>query len=88
MKKLIIAALLFSASSVALAGPKCTDGENANWIAEDVMKQKIEAQGYRIKKFKKTTGGCYEIYGYDSNNNDNKVEIYFHPETAEIVKIK
>ncbi|WP_370239003.1 PepSY domain-containing protein [Neptunomonas phycophila] len=86
MKKLIIAALLLTASSVTLAGPKCTDGENANWIPEDTMKQQIEEQGYSIKKFKKTSGGCYEIYGYDNKNN--KVEIYFHPETGDIVKKK
>ena len=48
------------------------------------MKQNITDQGYRIKKFKETRGGCYEIYGYDSA--DHKVEIYFNPVSGDIVK--
>ena len=86
MKSLVIATLLLTSASAAMAGPKCTDGDKTNWIPEDTMKQQILDQGYSIKKFKVTSGGCYEIYGYDQD--DNRVEIYFHPETGDIVKKK
>jgi hypothetical protein len=37
-----------------------------------------------IKVFKKTTSGCYEIYGY--NKDGKKAEVYFNPVTGEIVE--
>lgn len=45
------------------------------------MKQKIAEMGYKdIKVFKKTTTGCYEIYGYTGDGR--KAEVYFHPVTG------
>ncbi|MDF2181057.1 PepSY domain-containing protein [Neptuniibacter sp. CAU 1671] len=86
MKSLMIATVMMTAAGTALAGPKCTDGDKTNWIPEDTMQQQILDQGYSIKKFKVTSGGCYEIYGYDQEQR--RVEIYFHPETGEVVKAK
>ena len=49
------------------------------------MKDKIAAMGYKnIRVFKKTTTGCYEIYGY--NKDGQKAEVYFNPVTGEVVK--
>lgn len=49
------------------------------------MKQKIADMGYKdIKIFKKTTTGCYEIYGYTADGH--KAEVYFNPVTAAIVE--
>lgn len=85
MKKFLLATAMIVASAGAMAGPKCTEGDNkSNWIPEDQFKQNLLDQGYQIKTFKVTDGGCYEIYGY--NQNKQKVEIYFHPESAEILK--
>jgi hypothetical protein len=84
MKKLfaITAAVLVSTS--ALAGPTCTDGNKDNWIPEDTFQKNLVEQGYKIKKFKTTSGGCYEIYGH--NAEGQKVEIYFNPVNGDIVK--
>lgn len=85
MKALLISsvvALTFAGS--AIAGPKCTDADRSSWMSQDAMKAQIQEQGYRIKKFKETSGNCYEIYGYD--NQDRRVEIYFNPVSGEAVK--
>ncbi|CUB05802.1 PepSY domain-containing protein [Marinomonas fungiae] len=85
MKALLISSVItLTFAGSAIAGPKCTDVERSSWMSQDAMKQQISDQGYRIKKFKETSGNCYEIYGYD--NKDRKVEIYFNPVTGEAVK--
>ena len=70
----------------AFAGPKCTDVDKSKWQDQKGFKVKLKEQGYRIKVFKVTSGNCYEIYGWDKDSK--KVEIYFHPVTAKIVKKK
>ncbi|MGB0467226.1 MAG: PepSY domain-containing protein [Pontibacterium sp.] len=85
-KSLTIAATLLLVPTLASAGPRCTDGARDNWMPEETMKQQIRDLGYSIKKFKVTRRGCYEIYGWDQHKN--RVEIYFHPETGEVVKKK
>jgi hypothetical protein len=49
------------------------------------FKSKIEAEGYRISKFKQP-GSCYEIYGTDKDGK--KVEIYFNPVDGSVSKSK
>jgi hypothetical protein len=85
MKKILLATLMIVASTGAMAGPKCTDGDDkSHWIPKDQFEQNLLVKGYQIKKFKESSGGCYELYGY--NQNQQRVEIYFHPESAEIIK--
>ncbi len=82
---IITAAGLCLVSSAALASPTCTKEPESKWISESTMKQKIAEMGYKdIKVFKKTTTGCYEIYGYTPDGH--KAEVYFNPVTAEIVE--
>ena len=72
-------------SSSALASPNCTKEPESKWLSETVMKQKIADMGYKdIKVFKKTTTGCYEIYGYTADGH--KAEVYFNAVTAEVVE--
>lgn len=81
----IAAAGLCLASSAALASPTCTKEPEDKWLSETAMKQKITEMGYKeIKVFKKTTTGCYEIYGYTADGR--KAEVYFNPVTAAIVE--
>ncbi|MFW1678769.1 PepSY domain-containing protein [Pontibacter sp. JAM-7] len=86
MKSILFTTVLMTAAGTVFAGPKCTDGDQSNWLPELAMQQKILDQGYSIKKFKVTSGGCYEIYGYDQERR--RVEIYYHPETGDVVKAK
>lgn len=88
MSRPVAIALIAAASLVpalAFASPVCTKEPQSKWIPEAQMKERIAKMGYqRIKVFKKTATGCYEIYGY--NAKGARVEVYFDPVTAEIVR--
>lgn len=76
MKILIATLMTLSISYQALAKKECTKEPKEKWMSEADFKKKVEAEGYKIKKFK-TPGTCYEIYG--TNKEGKKVEIYFNP---------
>ena len=61
---------------------RCAVAPSAVWIPEADMRARIVGLGYRIDVFKKTIGGCYEIYG---RKDGKRVEAYFHPITGERV---
>ncbi|MBY0412986.1 MAG: PepSY domain-containing protein [Bdellovibrionales bacterium] len=83
MKKILLVTLLMSLSVVAYAKKNCTDQTKDKWMSEADFKKKVEADGYKIRKFKQP-GTCYEIYG--TNKDGKEVEIYFNPVDASIVK--
>jgi len=83
MKTLLALALVFSFAGAANAAKTCTDQPKDKWMSEADFKKKVEADGYKIKKFK-TPGTCYEIYGTDKDGK--KVEIYFNPVDGTPVK--
>lgn len=82
------AAYLFAIVGLALAsqawaGPQCTTAPKEKWQDAKVFEAEL-AKTYSIKKFKTTSGNCYEIYGRDQQGK--KVEIYFNPVDGKIVK--
>jgi hypothetical protein len=81
----LLAATFSLVAQTALAGPQCNAPKD-KWVPADLFQKRLVEQGYQIKKFKETTGGCYEIYGHDKSGQ--KVEIYFDPATGNIVKQK
>ncbi len=85
MKHLLLASFLILGSLSAQAKKTCTDQPKDKWMSEADFKKKIEEEGYKIKKFKQP-GSCYEIYGTDKEGK--KVEVYFNPVDASIVKMK
>ena len=86
MRNVIFAFMgLFLTTGVAFAKKDCTDQPKDKWMSETEFKKKVEAQGYKISKFKQP-GTCYEIYG--QNKEGKKVEIYFNPVDGSIVKEK
>lgn len=85
MTQIILTAFILLAGLSAQAKDSCTDQPKDKWMTEEAFKQKAEADGYKIRKFK-TPGSCYEIYGTDKNGKD--VEIYFNPVDGRIVKSK
>ena len=68
----------------AFAGPQCTDEPESKWLTEAEFRERIQPLGHDIVLLKKTAGNCYEIYAKDGSGN--RVEIYFDPITAEVVK--
>lgn len=83
MKTLLATVLALSFAGVAVAKSSCTDQPKDKWMSEADFKKKVEAEGYKIKRFKQP-GTCYEIYGTDKDGK--KVEIYFNPVDGTIVK--
>jgi hypothetical protein len=84
MKKLMLTFSLFLLANSALAGPKCTNEPRENWkpaweVLEIAMKEVP-----KLKMLKVTKGKCYEIYGWSTSGE--KLEIYYHPVTAEVKK--
>jgi hypothetical protein len=79
----VSAALVAALPVQAWAGANCKAYPKAEWLSEADARSKIEAQGYKIAKFK-VDGNCYEIYG--TNNAGKKVEIYFDAKTLDVVK--
>jgi hypothetical protein len=78
---LLVAVTLVSGS--AFADANCPKYPKSEWMPEGEAKAKLEAEGYKIKKFK-VDGNCYEIYG--TNKDGKKVEIYFDAKTLAVVK--
>ncbi|MGC9163365.1 MAG: PepSY domain-containing protein [Thiomonas sp.] len=78
------ALLLGSLTSLAVAGPTCTDKPPSAWRDAATFQAELRAKGYTIDKFKTTKGQCYEIYGKDAAGK--RVEIYFDPVDGRIVK--
>ncbi|MBD0785844.1 PepSY domain-containing protein [Vibrio sp. Y2-5] len=76
---------LMATSSLAMASdPVCTKQPESKWMPFDQAKQQVLDMGYKIKKFKTTSTGCYELYGY--NAEGKKAEIYFNP--VDMSKVK
>jgi len=76
---------VFLFCNAAHAKKNCTDEPKEKWMSEAAFKKKVEAEGFKIKKFK-TPGTCYEIYG--TNKDGKKVEIYFNPVDGSVAKKK
>ncbi|SAK42976.1 hypothetical protein AWB81_00180 [Caballeronia arationis] len=77
----LMAAVGFSGAAFAKAD--CTAHPKSEWMKESDARSQLEAQGYKIKKFK-VDGNCYEIYGH--NEDGKKVEIYYDTKTLAVVK--
>jgi hypothetical protein len=84
MRHILLATfVLLAGLSAAEAKKTCTDQPKEKWMSQDDFKKKVEEMGYKIRKFKQP-GSCYEIYG--TNKEGKKVEVYFNPVDASIVK--
>ncbi|ENM5814754.1 PepSY domain-containing protein [Vibrio mimicus] len=71
-------------SAAAFADPTCTKEPESSWIPFEQAQQQVEEMDYKIKVFKVTKTGCYELYGHDKDSK--RVEIYFNPTNMEKVK--
>lgn len=81
----LLTVLLLGLSFVACSKKtECTTEPKDKWLDRDAFEQSLVEQGYKIAKFKVTEGNCYEIYGFDQE--EQKVEIYFNPVDGSVVK--
>lgn len=85
MKALFSAIALMTslaAAGTALASDKCNVPQ-AEWQPTEALQQKLEAEGWTIRKLK-VDDGCYEVYG--TNAEGKRIEAYFDPKTFAVVK--
>jgi hypothetical protein len=83
MVKILALLAALGVSGAAFAKADCAAHPKSEWMKESDARAKLEAEGYKIKKFK-VDGNCYEIYGH--NKDGKKVEIYYDAKTLAVVK--
>ena len=83
MKVVALGVIALALSGSAFAAADCKKHPKSEWLSEADAKARIQAQGYKIGKFK-VDGNCYEIYG--TNKDGKKVEIYFDTKSLDVVK--
>ncbi|NOL49801.1 PepSY domain-containing protein [Pelistega europaea] len=84
-KQILFASVIASFSSVALASTQCTHYPENERIPSIQFQQKLQQEGYHIKKFE-IDDNCYEIEG--TNAKGERVEINFDMKTGQAVKSK
>jgi hypothetical protein len=72
------------AAGAAQASDKCAV-PRAEWQPQQVLQQKLEGEGWNIRKIK-VDDGCYEVYGTDASGR--RMEAYFDPKTFTVMKSK
>ncbi|SOD95449.1 PepSY domain-containing protein [Caenispirillum bisanense] len=79
-----VAATLLALAPAAMAADLCAPTEGPRKTMEEVAAM-LEGQGYDVRKMD-TEDGCIEMKGMDKDGK--RVEVYVHPVTAEVVKVK
>ena len=77
---LILTAVPFQAT-LATGLHQCESGDQSNWKTPESLKDKLLAEGWKVRKIKED-GGCYEVYA--TTPEGTRAEAYFHPETLEL----
>lgn len=83
--KFLFAVSLTLAPGLASAGDICPPTAKSDWMSADAIAEKAGALGYVVRKVEEEHG-CWEVKGTDAAGA--RVEVYFHPVTAEVVKVK
>ena len=85
MKKFVavfVNVLIFSSHAVATGLATCDSGPEEQWRSQVELREKLEKQGWEVRRIK-VDAGCYEVYAL--NEDGERVEAYFHPETLKPV---
>lgn len=85
--KTLMTLCLLAVSAGALASEKeaCGNAPRDQWMNEEAMMQKAQAQGLEVKRLK-VEDNCYEVYAFDQQGR--KVEAYFNPVSGDLVDTK
>jgi len=78
----VIALGAASAAQASSLGRPCTAAPESQWLSLDALKQKAEAQGYKVRKAK-LKAACGEIYVLDPNGD--RIELFVDPTSGNIV---
>jgi hypothetical protein len=86
-------ATIFAIAAAAVATPalagdddnRCGNVPRGEWMSLSQIEAKATEKGYAVRKIE-IDDGCYEVYGSDGSGN--RVEVYFHPLSAEVMKVE
>jgi hypothetical protein len=87
MKKLIMctaAVFALSFAGEAMASELCKPYDKSQWLSKEQITEKVKAMGYEVRKLAEEDG-CWEVKGM---KDGKRVEAYFDPVSAELVKSK
>jgi hypothetical protein len=73
-------------STIAVANVQCTSAEKTSWQKESRFRATIKNQGYRITRFQISSGNCYEVHGFNTENR--RVWMFFDPVTGGLVEAR
>ncbi len=86
MKLTLLAATIAATMPfAALAEDICVTTTTDVWQTEDAVKAHATELGFEVANLKKEDG-CYEVYATDTVGT--KLEVFFHPVTLQIHKVK
>ncbi len=74
--------LTFGQAAWATGLATCDSGPKENWVPKEELQSRLEEKGWTVRRIKED-GGCWEVYALDEEGE--RVEAYFHPETLEQV---
>lgn len=77
-----LVALACGSTARAQHAERCAPIPKAEWKPQAELERTLTDRGWKISRVK-IEHGCYEVYGRDEKNN--KVEVFFHPKTLEVV---
>ncbi len=79
--------LLMTTTELALASgdAECPAAPKSEWMSEQDLTTKVVDMGYDVRRVK-TEDNCYEVYAITPDGK--KVELFFNPVSAELVKTK
>ena len=78
----ITISVLCSSHALATGLATCDAGPEDLWRPQAELEEMLESEGWEVRRIK-VDGKCYEVYAIDDQGE--KVEAYFHPETLERV---
>lgn len=82
---LATAALCTSMNASATGLVTCDSGPKEQWKSAETLQSMLEEKGWQVRRVKED-GGCWEVYAIDENGE--RVEAYFHPETFERMPVE
>lgn len=81
----VLAGVVMTATPALSEDNICVEHPRADWMTEDKLAEMATTLGYDVRKVEEEDG-CWEVKGFDEQGN--RVEVYFDPVSAEVIKIK
>jgi len=86
IRSIVVATLVVALPLAAVADELCEVADGASLISEEKVREIAAAAGYADIRKVEAEDGCMEAKGM--SRDGKKVEVYVHPVSGDIVKVK